>query len=35
MKYILKGCQDSWQQHSYNKLDEIHSLIGKTPFCLN
>ena len=31
MKYILKRWQDSWDQQSHNKLQEIHSLVGKTP----
>jgi len=31
MKYILKRWQDSWDQQIYNKLHEIHSLVGKTP----
>ena len=31
MKYILKRWQDRWDQQIYNKLHEIHSLVGKTP----
>ena len=31
MKYILKRLQDSWDQPIYNKLQGIHSLVGKTP----
>jgi hypothetical protein len=31
MQYILKCWQDSWDQQIYNKLHEIHSLVGKTP----
>ena len=31
MKYILKCWQDSWDQQIYNKLHEIHSLVGKAP----
>ena len=31
MTYILKRWQDSWDQQIYNKLHEIHSLVGKTP----
>ena len=31
MKYILKRWQGSWDQQIYNKLHEIHSLVGKTP----
>jgi len=31
MKYILKRWQGSWNQQIYNKLHEIHSLVGKTP----
>jgi len=30
MKYILKRWQDSWDQQIYNKLHEMHSLVGKT-----
>ena len=30
MTYILKRWQDSWDQQIYNKLHEIHSLVGKT-----
>ena len=37
MKYILKRWQDSCDQHIYNKLHEMHSLVGKTPcsYCQN
>jgi hypothetical protein len=31
MEYILKRWQCSWDQQIYNKLHEIHSLVGKTP----
>ena len=31
MKYVLKRWQDSWDQQSHNKLQEMHSLVGKTP----
>ena len=31
MEYILKRWQSSWYQQIYNKLHEIHSLVGKTP----
>jgi hypothetical protein len=31
MEYILKHWQGSWDQQIYNKLHEIHSLVGKTP----
>ena len=31
MTYMLKRWQDSWDQQIYNKLHEIHSLVGKTP----
>jgi ribonuclease HI len=31
MRYILKRWQGSWDQQIYNKLHEIHSLVGKTP----
>jgi hypothetical protein len=31
MQFILKRWQDSWDQQIYNKLHEIHSLVGKTP----
>ena len=31
MKYILQRWQGSWDQQIYNKLHEIHSLVGKTP----
>ena len=30
MTYILKRWQDCWDQQIYNKLHEIHSLVGKT-----
>ena len=30
MKYIFKRWQDSWNQQRYNKLNEIHHLVGKT-----
>ena len=30
-KYILKRWQDSWDQQIHNKLQEMHSLVGKTP----
>jgi hypothetical protein len=30
MKYILKRWQDSCDQQIYNKLHEMHSLVGKT-----
>jgi hypothetical protein len=32
MKYILKRWQDSWDKQTHNELNEIHSLIGKTPY---
>jgi hypothetical protein len=32
VKYILKRWQDSWDQQIHNKLDEMHSLVSKTPF---
>jgi hypothetical protein len=31
VKYILKRWQDSWDQQIHNKLNEMHSLAGKTP----
>jgi hypothetical protein len=31
MKYILNRLQDSWDQPIHSKLQEIHSLVGKTP----
>jgi hypothetical protein len=31
MTYILKRWQDCWDQQIYNKLHEMHSLVGKTP----
>ena len=31
MKYILIRWQGSWDQRIYNKLHEIHFLVGKTP----
>jgi hypothetical protein len=31
MKYILKPWQDSSDQQIYNKLHQMHSLVGKTP----
>jgi hypothetical protein len=31
IKYILKRWQDSWDQQIYNKLHELHSLVGKIP----
>jgi hypothetical protein len=31
MTYILKRWQVSWDQQIYNKLHEIHSLVGKSP----
>jgi len=31
MKYILKRWQDTWDKQIHNELNEIHSLIGKTP----
>ena len=31
MTYIFKRWQDSWDQQIYNKLHEIHSLVGKNP----
>jgi hypothetical protein len=32
MKYILKRWQDSWDRQIYNKLHEIHSLVGKASY---
>ena len=32
VKYILKRWQDSWGQQIHNKLHEIHSLVGNTPY---
>ena len=31
VKYILKRWQDSWDQQIHSKLQEMHSLVGKTP----
>ena len=30
MKYIIKRWQEGWDQHIYNKLHEMHSVVGNT-----